>query len=136
MLDRFYRFHLSEDLHIHFSQSPQVLSELKDSRAREHFERLGLMSGIKIEVKISRCSQPIPWHVGIICLHLSTALIKSSVIQWAKKTGDYSVLSHADLCVLALTYMLDLEDKQEFRVRTASANPIFRYPINLLDSRK
>jgi len=35
------------------------------------------------------------------------------VIQWAKKTGDYSVLSHPDLCVLALTYMLDQEDKKE-----------------------
>lgn len=33
------------------------------------------------------------------------------VIQWAKKTGDYSVLSHPDLCVLALTYVLDQEDK-------------------------
>jgi RNA-binding protein NOB1 len=34
------------------------------------------------------------------------------VIQWAKKTGDYSVLSHPDLCVLALTYMLNEEDKK------------------------
>lgn len=30
---------------------PQVLSELKDNRAREHFERLGLMSGVKVEVR-------------------------------------------------------------------------------------
>jgi RNA-binding protein NOB1 len=28
------------------------------------------------------------------------------VIQGAKKTGDYAVLSHPDLCVLALTYSL------------------------------
>jgi len=34
------------------------------------------------------------------------------VIQWAKKTGDYSVLSHPDLCVLALTYLLSEEDKK------------------------
>ena len=30
---------------------PQVLLELKDGRAREHFERLGLLSGVKIEVR-------------------------------------------------------------------------------------
>ena len=30
---------------------PQVLAELKDSRAREHFERLGLMSGVKVEIR-------------------------------------------------------------------------------------
>ena len=29
----------------------------------------------------------------------------------AKKTGDYSVLSHADICVVALTYELDLQEK-------------------------
>lgn len=30
---------------------PQVLAELKDRRAREHFERLGLTSGVKVEIK-------------------------------------------------------------------------------------
>jgi RNA-binding protein NOB1 len=29
---------------------PQVLAELKDKRAREHFERLGLSAGVKVEV--------------------------------------------------------------------------------------
>ncbi|KAJ7639097.1 Nin one binding Zn-ribbon like-domain-containing protein [Roridomyces roridus] len=67
---------------------PQVLAELKDKRAREHFERLGLNSGVKIEV------------VAPDAASLST------VIQWAKKTGDYAVLSHPDLCVLALTYAI------------------------------
>lgn len=38
---------------------------------------------------------------------------KCLVIQWSKKTGDYSVLSHPDLCVLALTYALHEEDQQE-----------------------
>jgi rRNA maturation endonuclease Nob1 len=32
--------------------------------------------------------------------------ISPPVIQGAKKTGDYAVLSHPDLCVLALTYSL------------------------------
>lgn len=35
------------------------------------------------------------------------------MIQFAKKTGDYSVLSHADLLVLALTYELDQKAKQK-----------------------
>jgi hypothetical protein len=35
------------------------------------------------------------------------------VIQFTKKTGDYSALSHADICVLALTYALDKADKSE-----------------------
>ena len=30
---------------------PQVLAELKDSRAREHFERLGLLSGVDVKVQ-------------------------------------------------------------------------------------
>ncbi|KAI0660796.1 Nin one binding Zn-ribbon like-domain-containing protein [Cubamyces menziesii] len=73
---------------------PQVLDELKDKRAREHFERLGLSAGVRIEVKGP-----------------STASV-AHVIQWAKKTGDYSVLSHADVCVLALTYELDQQEKE------------------------
>jgi RNA-binding protein NOB1 len=35
------------------------------------------------------------------------------VVQFAKKTGDYAVLSHPDLCILALTYALSLQDKEE-----------------------
>jgi RNA-binding protein NOB1 len=31
--------------------TPQVLAELKDNRAREHFERLGLLSGVKVEIR-------------------------------------------------------------------------------------
>lgn len=34
-----------------FYTVPQVLDELKDRRAREHFEKLGLSAGVKIEVK-------------------------------------------------------------------------------------
>jgi len=30
---------------------PQILAELKDNRAREHFERLGLLSGVKVEIR-------------------------------------------------------------------------------------
>jgi RNA-binding protein NOB1 len=40
-------------------------------------------------------------------------LFNLAVIQFAKKTGDYSVLSHADLSVLALTYDLHIQAKAE-----------------------
>ncbi|KZT29241.1 hypothetical protein NEOLEDRAFT_1174963 [Neolentinus lepideus HHB14362 ss-1] len=76
---------------------PQVLDELKDPRAREHFEKLGLSAGINIRVQAPD----------------SASL--AEVIQGAKKTGDYSVLSHADLCVLALTYALYSQHKPELQ---------------------
>lgn len=46
-----------------------------------------------------------------------------SAIAVAKKTGDYSVLSHADICVVALTYELDSqEDPQVFLVEIVPRN--------------
>ncbi|KAK0242907.1 Nin one binding Zn-ribbon like-domain-containing protein [Armillaria nabsnona] len=74
---------------------PQIIEELRDKNAREHLERLGLNYGVKIEVKIP------------------SATSLATVIQWAKKTGDYSVLSHPDLCVLALTHTLHEQAKLE-----------------------
>ncbi|KAI6003656.1 Nin one binding Zn-ribbon like-domain-containing protein [Pisolithus albus] len=72
---------------------PQVLDELKDKRAREHLEQLGLSAGVQVSVR-----NP-------------TAASLSQVIQFAKKTGDYAVLSHADICVLALTHTLHEQEK-------------------------
>ncbi|KAJ7241909.1 Nin one binding Zn-ribbon like-domain-containing protein [Mycena haematopus] len=72
---------------------PQVLAELKDKRAREHFDRLGLNAGVKIEVVAP------------------DAASLAAVIAGAKKTGDYAVLSHPDLCILALTYSLHQREK-------------------------
>ncbi|KAF8238926.1 hypothetical protein L208DRAFT_1239580 [Tricholoma matsutake] len=84
---------------------PQVLAELKDNRAREHFERLGLISGVKIEIKSPD----------------SASL--AHVIQWAKKTGDYAVLSHPDLCVLALTYMLHEQGRKAKEMAVEKKEP-------------
>ncbi|KAL1740432.1 Nin one binding Zn-ribbon like-domain-containing protein [Schizophyllum fasciatum] len=74
---------------------PQVLDELKDSRARQHFEQLGLSAGVNVAVRSP------------------DAASLAEVIKWAKKTGDYSVLSQADLCVIALTYALHQEEKKK-----------------------
>ncbi|GAW05051.1 20s-pre-rrna d-site endonuclease nob1 [Lentinula edodes] len=81
---------------------PQVLAELKDKNAKEHLERLGLNFGIKIEVK-----NPDPASLA-------------SVIQWAKKTGDYAVLSHPDLSVLALTHTLQVRAKRDAEIKSAN----------------
>ncbi|EKM59312.1 uncharacterized protein PHACADRAFT_205515 [Phanerochaete carnosa HHB-10118-sp] len=78
-----------------FYTVPQVLDELKDKRAREHFERLGLSAGVRVQVQ-----NPDPKSLA-------------HIVQFAKKTGDYSVLSTADLCVLALTYSLEQKAKEE-----------------------
>ncbi|KAI9513254.1 Nin one binding Zn-ribbon like-domain-containing protein [Russula earlei] len=77
-----------------FVTVPQVLEELKDKRSREHFERLGLVAGVGVKVQ-----SPDPVSLAY-------------VIQFAKRTGDYSALSHADLCVLALTYALDGAERE------------------------
>ncbi|KAL0949279.1 hypothetical protein HGRIS_009357 [Hohenbuehelia grisea] len=82
---------------------PQVLAELKDKRAREHFERLGLSAGVNIQVR-----EP------------STASL-AQAIQWAKKTGDYAVLSHADLCVIALTHQIHEQEKADAARKAAEA---------------
>ncbi|KAJ1309265.1 hypothetical protein OPQ81_004928 [Rhizoctonia solani] len=67
---------------------PQVIAEIKDPRAREYLERLELTSGIKLEV-----------------LDPDVASL-AKVTAFSKKTGDYSVLSAADLRILALTCSL------------------------------
>ncbi|KZV77105.1 hypothetical protein PENSPDRAFT_621400 [Peniophora sp. CONT] len=74
---------------------PQVLDELKDKRAREHFEQLALTAGVNVKVMSP------------------DAAALAHVVQFAKKTGDYAVLSHPDLAVLALTHALDVQAKEE-----------------------
>ncbi|KAF8272131.1 Nin one binding Zn-ribbon like-domain-containing protein [Lactarius quietus] len=78
-----------------FLTVPQVLGEIQDKRAREHFEKLGLIAGVNVRVQ-----SPDPESLA-------------HVTQFAKKTGDYSALSQADLCVLALTYALEKAEKAQ-----------------------
>ncbi|PWN90129.1 hypothetical protein FA10DRAFT_231068 [Acaromyces ingoldii] len=74
-----------------------VVAELRDVRAREHFE--WLQRTLDVEV---RDAGP-------------EALL--GVVKFAKKTGDYAVLSRPDMSVLALTYALELERHGTWRVR-------------------
>ncbi|KAG6842037.1 hypothetical protein C0991_003563 [Blastosporella zonata] len=92
---------------------PQVLTELKDKRARDHFEQLGLLSGVNVKVQSP------------------DAASLAHVIQWAKKTGDYSVLSHPDLCVLALTYALHEEAKKVAQASKSDPEASRPYPTEI-----
>lgn len=74
-----------------------VVAELRDVRAREHFEWLQRTMNVEI-----RDAGP-------------EALL--GVTKFAKKTGDYAVLSRPDMSVLALTYALELERHGSWRVR-------------------
>ncbi|KAH8830412.1 Nin one binding Zn-ribbon like-domain-containing protein [Flagelloscypha sp. PMI_526] len=85
--------------------TPQILGELRDNRAREHFERLGLTAGVKVDVQ-----SPEPIYVA-------------KVIQQAKKTGDYSVLSAADITILALTLQLHEKNAAETPLDFVSIKP-------------
>jgi rRNA maturation endonuclease Nob1 len=80
--------------------APQVLAEIRDKRAREHFDRLSLLEGVEVEVR----------DPDLVSLAM--------VSKFAKQTGDYAVLSHTDLCVLALTYAVEVEENGLWRVRT------------------
>ncbi|KAG8865169.1 Nin1 binding protein [Tulasnella sp. 330] len=72
-----------------FVTTPHVIAELRDPRAREHWERLRLIQGVDVLVR-----QP-----GALAISKATA--------FARKTGDYAVLSKTDMCILALTLELD-----------------------------
>lgn len=87
--------HLAGALHT----TPQVLAELRDPRAREHWERLKLQ-GVDVRVE-----QP-------------SAEAMAKVTAFARKTGDYAVLSSTDMGVIALTYQWEVKVNGDERIRT------------------
>ncbi|KDQ08842.1 hypothetical protein BOTBODRAFT_179478 [Botryobasidium botryosum FD-172 SS1] len=74
--------------------TPHVVNELKDKRARDHFEQLSLTEGVEVQVRSP------------------DALSLAKVTQFARQSGDIAVLSQPDMHVLALAYGLDQEDKE------------------------
>merc|ERR1711918_282797 len=72
-----------------FWTTPSVIKEIRDSRARMHLQTL------PFELKVR-----VPDHLSM-----------KRVIDFAKKTGDYSYLSYTDMEVIALLVMLEKEDK-------------------------
>lgn len=75
-----------EQLGSEFYTTPQVLSEIRDSKSRHILNTLPF----KIHVR-----EPIPDSFKVIS-------------KYSKKTGDYGFLSHTDSSILALTYELEL----------------------------
>lgn len=86
--------------------APSVLAELRDVRAREFLEHLHTTGQIDLEVR----------EPGAEAMRKSTCL-SNAVIHFAKQTGDYAVLSPADMHVLALTYALEVELHGTWRIR-------------------
>ncbi|KAK9468465.1 Nin one binding Zn-ribbon like-domain-containing protein [Lipomyces arxii] len=81
-----------------FFTTPSVQSEIRDERARQNL----LLWGEKLKVR-----QPLPKYFQIVS-------------EFAKKTGDYGVLSVTDLQILALTYELECEKNGgDWRLRKA-----------------
>lgn len=78
---------------------PSVMLELKDKHARDHLEFLKI-AGMHLEVR----------EAGPEAL--------ARVIEFAKQTGDYAVLSRPDLSVLALAYALEVERHGTWRIRS------------------
>jgi RNA-binding protein NOB1 len=97
---------------------PHVLGELKDEKSRAHFRNLGLSSGVKVETRVPGADALSKGILGIIKLiyvfnieRPVTDAVRHSrpVTLAAKKSGDFAVLSTADLHVIALTYALHEE---------------------------
>lgn len=121
--------------------APQVLAEIRDRRAREHFDRLGLMEGVEVVVRDpdalsmakGACTPPaavlacapaldLPSELttfppSFAALFVLLLLPRPAVTAFAKQTGDYAVLSHTDMCVLALTYAVEVEENGHWRVK-------------------
>lgn len=80
---------LSDNEQVRFFVTPDVATEARDPRARE---RLLLLE-----------------RLGCVVVKAPSAEAVAEVAMYAKRTGDYSVLSSTDMRVLALTFMLDVE---------------------------
>lgn len=88
--------HLAQTFHT----TPAVLAELRDPRAREHWDRLALQG---VDVRVAP----------------PTAEAVAAVTAFAKKTGDYNVLSSTDLGVIALTWQWEVAVNGKESVRTS-----------------
>lgn len=88
--------HLSSSFHT----TPMVLAELRDPKARQHWEHLKL-TGLDVRVEAP------------------SAEAMAKVIAFAKKTGDFAVLSATDMSVVALTYQYEVAVNGDARIRTA-----------------
>ncbi|WWC67253.1 uncharacterized protein I206_101160 [Kwoniella pini CBS 10737] len=100
-----------------FHTTPMVLAELRDPKAREHWERLGL-TGVEVTVE-----QP-------------TSQSMAAVTAFAKKTGDFAVLSQTDLSVAALTWQYEVQVNGIEGIRTEPGQKITKKPTTVIDKQE
>ncbi|KAF9578106.1 Nin1 binding protein [Lunasporangiospora selenospora] len=84
-----------------FYTIPEVLNEIRDRQARQDLAML-------------------PFDITVI--NPNEASVRA-VAAFARKTGDYAVLSATDLRVLALTYQIEMEKCGAKRIRTEPVRP-------------
>ncbi|KAG9288304.1 hypothetical protein G9A89_021335 [Geosiphon pyriformis] len=89
--------HLAEK----FYTVPEVLAEIRDKKSRDYLAQLPF---------------------DLVTVIPSDDSLKQ-VVNFSKKTGDFSTLSVVDLKVLALTYMLEIEANGLRRIRTEPVLP-------------
>ncbi|RUS17018.1 Nin one binding Zn-ribbon like-domain-containing protein [Endogone sp. FLAS-F59071] len=95
-----------------FYTVPEVIAEIRDERSREYLTRLPFEFQIKTPSEEALKAVLIPEST------LDVYSLFATVVAFAKKTGDYAVLSVVDIKVLALTYMLEVEANGTARLRT------------------
>ncbi|WVQ94219.1 hypothetical protein IAU59_001297 [Kwoniella sp. CBS 9459] len=98
-----------------FHTTPMVFAELRDPRAREHWEKLGL-AGVDVRVEPP------------------SAEAMARVTEFAKKTGDFAVLSQTDLSVAALTYQYEVALNGVEGIRTEPGQRIKKKPAQESES--
>ncbi|KAI0565494.1 RNA-binding protein NOB1 [Gracilaria domingensis] len=87
----------SSEAKVRFFSVPEVFREIRDPRARA---RLALLQ-------------------DSITLRAPSSEVMAETIDFAKRTGDFSVLSLTDLKVIALTRMLEREENGDKFLKTA-----------------
>jgi RNA-binding protein NOB1 len=99
-----------------FHTTPMVVAELRDPKSREHWKRLGLM-GVDVKVEMPK---PEVMARGMFFRYVGYLGNDADfqVVAFAKKTGDYAVLSQTDLSVIALTCQYELEVNGDKNVRS------------------
>lgn len=101
---------------------PAVVAELRDKRARDHLEWLQQTARASTSTSISSGGSGDGGAPGAdqgyeVEIREPGPEATVAVMNFAKKTGDYAVLSRPDLSVLALTYALEVQRHDKWRIR-------------------
>ena len=99
--------------------SLQVLAEIRDKNARERLASLPFELKVRVPSDESLCFGVVYHTPHLTRTHAHT----TTVVNFAKKTGDFVSLSAADLRVLALAYMLEVEHNGAVNIKAEPVTP-------------